>query len=140
MELQIDLATSQTNIFDLDGHGKIPLLSPLEGSDGKFYIVNGAGGTNGLGNIIALDYGLAPPAPSITTFYPTSAPAGAVVTILGAWFVNVKSVALNGQSVPFAAASSGAITFRIPETATSGAITVTTANGVSASADALTVR
>jgi uncharacterized repeat protein (TIGR03803 family) len=140
VELQIDLAASQTNIFDLDGHGKIPLLSPLEGSDGKFYVVNGGGGTNGSGNVIALDYGLAPPAPGITAFYPTTAPAGTLVTILGAWFVNVKSVALNGRSVPFTAVSSGAIAFRIPATATTGPVTVTTANGVGGSADALTVR
>ena len=129
VELQMDLATQQTNFFNLSGYGASPVLSPLEGSDGKLYIVNSGGGTNGLGNILTLDYGIAPPAPRIAAIQPTSGSVGTIVTIGGAFFVGVESVTLNGQAVPFRTAASSYIDFVVPTGATSGAIIVTTAAG-----------
>ena len=91
VELQLDVATQQTQFFDLSPYGQEPVLSPLEGSDGKLYIVNNGGGKFGLGSILTLDYGLAPPAPRIAAVRPASGTIGTLVTIGGAFFVGVKA-------------------------------------------------
>src|ERR1017187_2950141 len=140
LELQIDPAKRQVHFFDLGPYGMWPVLSPLEASDGKLYIVNNGGGKYGLGNILTLDYALAPPRPRIATFQPASGGVGTVVTIRGALFVGVQSVTLNGQAAPFRTMASGFIAFSVPSGATSGAIGVTTANGTATSASTFTVQ
>jgi hypothetical protein len=140
VELQLDLATQQTHFFDLGAYGQFPVLSPLEASDGKLYIANNGGGKYGLGNVLTLDYGLAPPAPRIAAFQPTSGSAGTIVTIGGAFFVGTTSVTLNGQAVPFRTMASTFIDFAVPPGATSGPIGVTTAAGTATIAETFTVQ
>jgi uncharacterized repeat protein (TIGR03803 family) len=139
VEIQMDLATQTTTFFDLKAYGEEPVLSPLEGSDGRLYIVNNGGGTDGLGNVLALDYGLAPPLPVIGAFQPTSGSAGTAVTVGGNYFVGVTAVTLNGNAVPFKVMSSGYLVFKVPAGATGGAISVTTANGTGTSVGTFTV-
>jgi uncharacterized repeat protein (TIGR03803 family) len=139
VELQLDPAAQQTHFFDLGPYGEEPVLSPLEASDGKLYIVNNGGGKYGLGNILTLDYGLKPPAPRIAAFRPASGSAGTNVTIGGALYVGVTSVTLNGLAVSFRNKGSSFIDFAVPPGATSGVITVTTAAGTATSADPFTV-
>ncbi len=70
------------------------------------------------------------PAPRVSSFSPTSAPAGAVVTIGGANFTGVSSVSFGGVATTgFTVFSSTQITAIVPVGAIGGAISVTTPGG-----------
>jgi len=140
VELRMDVATQQTQFLDLDPYGSTPVLAPLEGADGKLYIVNNGGGVTGLGNVLTLDYGIAPPAPLLGGFVPSSGSAGTAVVIGGNFFVGVTSVALNGKAVPYRVRSSSVIDFVIPSGAASGTISVSTPNGTVTSSGTFTVQ
>jgi uncharacterized repeat protein (TIGR03803 family) len=140
VELQLNVLTQHTNFFDLGPYGQMPVLNPLEGTDGKIYIANNGGGQYGLGNILALDYGLASPAPKIASVQPSSGAAGTTVAIHGAFFVNVKAVRLNGRSVPFQVVSSSLIRFVVPAGAKSGNIEITAAGGIWIDVNGFTVQ
>ena len=73
--------------------------------------------------------------PTITSFTPTSGPAGTVVTISGNYFTNATQVTFNGTVAPgFVVNSATLITVTVPAGATSGPITVTSAVGSGTSA------
>jgi YD repeat-containing protein len=85
--------------------------------------------------------------PSITSFSPTSGPAGTSVTISGNWFNGLKelnSVAFNNRfgtvtAVTVSSGSSSTMTAVVPEGATSGPISVATPEGEAASSSIFTV-
>ena len=78
--------------------------------------------------------------PSITTFTPTSGPAGTVVTITGTNFTGATAVTFNGLAATiFAVDSPTQITATVPAGATTGPIAVTTPVGFNSSADNFTV-
>lgn len=81
-------------------------------------------------------------APTITSFTPASGAVGTSVTITGtnfdaATFNNI--VKLNGFQVSVTAATATSLTVTVPETATNGVFTVTTAGGTATSATNFTV-
>jgi hypothetical protein len=77
---------------------------------------------------------VATPAPTIASFTPTSGPVGTTVTISGTNFTGASAVAFNGVSATkFTAMSSTQITAMVPNGATSGPVTVTTAGGTATS-------
>jgi hypothetical protein len=79
-------------------------------------------------------------APVISGFSPASGPIGSSVTITGANFVSVNSVAINGVAVVSPVVNSAAqITATVPAAATTGPISVTTASGTAQSASNFTV-
>lgn len=86
-------------------------------------------------NISKTDFEIAPMAigPAITGFYPTSGTSGTVVTLTGANFTGATSVLINGVSMPFTVISATSISFTVPVGATSGPITVVTAQGTGVS-------
>ena len=75
------------------------------------------------------------PAPTISSFTPTSGPPGTKVTISGANFTGATAVAFNGAAASYTVDSDAQITATVPSGATSGPITVTTANGTATSAN-----
>jgi uncharacterized repeat protein (TIGR03803 family) len=72
--------------------------------------------------------------PKITTFSPTSAAVGAVVTISGQIFTGATSVTFGGvQATSFTVNSDSQITATVPTAAQTGKITVTTPSGTATS-------
>src|SRR5207244_5841655 len=79
------------------------------------------------------------PPPTITSFSPTSGPAGTSVTITGTNFTGVTSVTINGVAASFTVNSSTSIATTLPNGATTGPISVTTSGGTAISASNFTV-
>jgi hypothetical protein len=71
--------------------------------------------------------------PKIDTFTPTAGTVGTSVTINGANFLNVTAVRFNGTSTTFNVVSDQQITTTVPLGATTGVISVTTADGTATS-------
>ncbi len=96
---------------------------------------NGAQGTFVLTTTCA-----APPAPTITSFTPTSGPVGTTVTITGTNLGGVTGVSFNGTAaVTFAGVSATSATAVVPTGATTGPISLTTPNGTATSSTNFTV-
>jgi large repetitive protein len=78
-------------------------------------------------------------AATIESFSPGSGAPGAYVTLAGRNFTGTTSVKFNGVSASFSVASDTQLYAAVPSAATSGPISVTTANGTVTSATAFTV-
>jgi len=82
----------------------------------------------------------APATTTITSFAPTSAPVGTVVTLTGTGFTGATAVAFNGTTTAiFVVVSATQITAEVPSGATTGTIAVTTPGGTGTSATSFTV-
>ncbi len=79
------------------------------------------------------------PAPSISSFSPTSGGVGTTVTINGANFTGASAVRFNGQSASFSVISSSQISASVPNCSSTGAISVVTAGGTATSSGSFTV-
>ena len=79
------------------------------------------------------------PAPTISSFSPTSGGVGTSVSISGTNFTGATSVKFNGQSASFSVASSTSISATVPNCSSSGTISVTTAGGTATSGGTFSV-
>lgn len=79
------------------------------------------------------------PAPTISSFSPTSGPVGTNVSITGSNFTFASAVKFNGTSASFAVNSGTSITATVPAGATTGTISVTTPGGTGTSSSSFTV-
>jgi len=79
------------------------------------------------------------PAPTVSSFTPTSGPAGTSVTITGSGFTGATAVTFNGTAATFTVNSGTQITATVPTGATTGRIAVTTPAGTGASTSSFTV-
>jgi len=77
--------------------------------------------------------------PTITSFAPTSGPAGTSVVINGTGFSGAVSVKFNGTNASFTVNSSTQITAVVPTSASSGLIAVTNSSGTGVSSAGFTV-
>ena len=77
--------------------------------------------------------------PVISSFSPTSGPAGTTVSIYGNHFTGTTSVRFGSTSASFAVNTDNKITATVPSSATSGKIQVTTPGGTAESAGTFTV-
>lgn len=99
----------------------------------------GATYASGLSNAASFTMPFAPlptPPPFISGFSPSSGLEGVSVVITGTDFdstIGSNTVKLNGQTVAVTAASATSLTFTVPSGATSGRISVQTANGIAVS-------
>ena len=96
-------------------------------------------GTGSPNRLLHSLWGTGTPAPSISSFTPTSGGVGTVVRVNGANFSGASSVRFNGQSASFSVVSSAAIDATVPNCSSSGTISVTTAGGTATSSGAFTV-
>jgi uncharacterized protein (TIGR03437 family) len=80
------------------------------------------------------------PAPTITSFSPTSGNVGKGILIKGRNFSGATTVKFNGTTASFTVSSATQITATVPAGATTGKITVTTPSGTGTSANNFTVR
>jgi hypothetical protein len=79
------------------------------------------------------------PAPTVSTFFPTSGFPGTTVTVTGAGFAGATSVTLGGVAATFAVISDAEITAAVPTGAASGPVTVTGPDGAGTSVSSFTV-
>jgi len=79
------------------------------------------------------------PAPTISSFSPTSGGVGTTVSIGGTNFTGATSVKFNGQSASFSVISSTSISASVPNCSSSGQISVTTAGGTGTSSGSFSV-
>jgi hypothetical protein len=80
-----------------------------------------------------------PPAPTISSFAPTTGQVGTPVTLIGTNFTGTTAVAFNGTAATFTVSSATQISTTVPTAATTGKVTVATAGGTATSASNFTV-
>lgn len=78
--------------------------------------------------------------PTVTGLSPAAGTAGTPVIITGTNLTGATNVSFNGAAASFTVSSPTSISATVPATATTGAVTVTTAGGTGSSATAFTVR
>jgi len=105
-----------------DGNSPAPLV---QHTDGMLYGETTSGGKYGKGIVYSVDAGL----PPFVTYLPVYGRAGALVQILGQGFTDTSEVFFNGTPATFKLVYPTYIRATVPDGATSGPITVTTANG-----------
>ncbi|HET6386077.1 MAG TPA: IPT/TIG domain-containing protein, partial [Armatimonadota bacterium] len=79
------------------------------------------------------------PAPMITSFTPTSGLPGTVVSLTGTGFSTVTSAAVNGVNASFQIHTDSSMNVTVPNSATTGPISVTNPGGTATSATNFTV-
>ncbi len=140
-----DLATHQlTQVYQLDpggSQGKCACML-VEGMDGKLYGVAPYGGSYpGYGTVFTLNIGLPKPKPAVTGLYPPSGPVGQQVILWGNYLLGATSVSFNGApAITFSATTVQSVSATVPAGATSGPVTVTTANGSFTTTTSFTVQ
>ncbi|MGZ5442570.1 MAG: S8 family serine peptidase [Thermoanaerobaculia bacterium] len=103
------------------------ITSPGTGSPNRLLYTGFIGGGGGT------------PAPTISSFTPTSGGVGTSVTISGSNFTGATSVSFNNQSASFTVNSSSSITASVPNCSSSGQVRVTTAGGTATSSGSFSV-
>jgi IPT/TIG domain-containing protein len=118
----------QLNPNGTQGRCYCPLV---QGMDGKLYGVATLGGNYpGIGAVFSLDLGLPKPKPVVSATYPAAGPVGQKVILWGNNLLGATSVTFNGvraASTLVTSAQSAKVT--VPAGATTGPVTITTANG-----------
>jgi hypothetical protein len=128
-----DLATHaltlayQMNLNNLQG-GCAP-CNFIQGMDGKLYGTAPGGGPGG-GAVFSLDFGLPQPKPSVAQLAPSSGTVGQQILLWGGHLLGAASVTFNGvPAAAFQVNSTQAVVATVPAGATTGPVTITTANG-----------
>ncbi|MFQ5637814.1 MAG: IPT/TIG domain-containing protein [bacterium] len=120
--------------FTVDSDTVIKATVPSGATTGKISVTSG----NGAG-LSASDF-IITPTPVITSFSPPAGPVGSDVTVAGNHFNGATAVAFNGvAAAQFTVDSNTQITATVPNGATTGKISVTSAGGAATSASDFTI-
>lgn len=107
----------------LDTQHKLQVVVPMNAGPGSQYIT--VFNPNGKDSVqFNVDY-----SPVVTSFSPSAAKSGDLVTVSGVRFTGASSVKLGSTSTSFTVVNDSTITFTVPNGAVSGAISVTTSYG-----------
>jgi len=114
----------------------------VEGMDGKLYGVTPIGGAYpGIGCVFSIDFGLPKPLPVVSGLYPSSGPVSQTVTLWGNYLLGATSVAFNGVlATDVLVTSVHSVRVTVPAEATTGPVSVTTANGSFTTTKSFTVQ
>jgi hypothetical protein len=111
----------------------------MQGMDGKLYGTAGIGGPGG-GAVFSLDFGLPPPPPTVSALVPSSGAVGQQVLLFGSHLLGATSVTFNGVEASAVQVNSAqAVVATVPAGATTGPVTITTANGSHTAKESFTV-
>ena len=113
---------SQTNCRD----GNLPIAGLVQSTNGSLYGATTGGGSGNLGTIYRLSAGLHPFAQTVPPF----GKAGAQIIILGNKLSSTTAVNFNGQPAAFTVVSDTEVMAAVPTGASTGAVTVSTSNGI----------
>jgi len=129
-------------VYQLTGSQGLCACQLIEGMDGKLYFVTTRGGNSpGIGAIFSLDVGLPKPEPVVSGLYPASGPVGQSVILWGNYLLGAKSVTFNGTpATSFRATSVHSVQVTVPLGATTGPVTIATANGSYTTINSFTVQ
>lgn len=120
--------------FNIASDTQITAVVPAATTTGPITI------TSGNGTVITSAIFTVIPAPVITSFTPSQAPIGAIVSISGLNFTGATSVSFNGTlAASFSVVSDTLINATVPTGATSGPITIAGAGGIAVSTTNFTV-
>jgi uncharacterized repeat protein (TIGR03803 family) len=114
--------------FCLEGgcpDGSNPYAALVQDTNGNFYGTAGQGGANFDGTVFSLSVGLG----IFVSLQPASGKVGATIRILGTDLAGTTSVSFNGTPAAFKVVSHSLISATVPESATTGFVTVTTPSG-----------
>src|SRR5205807_474769 len=120
-------------VFTVNSATAIQATVPAGASSGPISVTTPGGTTNSASSFTVVN------PPTITSFAPSSGPAGTSVTISGTNFTGATAVRFNGTSANFTVTSATAIDATVPAGASSGPISVTTPDGTASSASSFTV-
>jgi large repetitive protein len=121
--------------FTVNAQGtRIDTTVPTGATTGKITVTTPGGTATSAAN-----FTVTIPAPTITSFSPTSGRTGAVITITGTAFTGATAVRFGGVRASFVVNSATQITATVPVGAVTGKISVTTAGGTGTSAMNFTV-
>jgi RHS repeat-associated protein len=119
--------------YTVDSDSQVTATVPSGATTGTISLTTPAGSTTSASSFTV------GPAPSITSFTPTSGAVGTSVTINGSNFTGATSVKFNGTSASFTVNTSIKVTATVPSGATTGPISVTSVTGTGTSATSFTV-
>jgi hypothetical protein len=123
--------------FTVASPTSITTTVPAGATDGQVAVVN-PGGTSA--NTAADDFDvISAPTPTVSSFNPTSGPAGTSVVIMGTGFTGASAVRFGGVNSSFTVNNDGQITATVPATADTGAISVVTSGGTGVSSSSFNV-
>jgi hypothetical protein len=117
----------QMNLYNLQG--SCDPCQFVQAMDGKLYGTATIGGPGG-GAVFSLDFGLPQPRPSVAQLAPASGAPGQQILLWGSHLLGATSVTFNGvPAAAFQVNSTQAVMATVPAGATTGPVTITTANG-----------
>jgi hypothetical protein len=131
----VEFDLTHTASFVVNSATQITAIVPATATDGPIEVTAPGGTDASAGNFDVTGA----VCPTITSFTPTSGPAGTSVTITGTNFTGATSVTFNNVTATFTVNSVTQITATVPTTATTGKIKVTTPGGSATSTADFTV-
>jgi len=112
----------------------------IQAMDGKLYGTAAIGGPGG-GAVFSLDFGLPKPKPAVAQLVPESGTSGQRILLWGSHLLGATSVTFNGvPAAAFQVNSTQAVMATVPASATTGPVTITTANGTVTTRQSFTVQ
>jgi uncharacterized repeat protein (TIGR01451 family) len=132
---QVLFSNNRTSVFSVTAATQIRARVPFGATNGPVTVVTTAGSAT-----TTNDFVVTGPAPVIDSFSPAVGAPGAQVQIRGINFTNLLQVKFgNGNATVFSAPASSLVTAQVPNTATTGKITVQTSGGIAVSTNDFTV-
>lgn len=124
--------TSTTN-FLAHNNDVMDVIVPVGASTGPITVINPAGSGTSASDFVV------PSAPSITGFSPTSGLPGTLVHVTGTGFTGTTSVTVNGVPASYLVHTDSTLDLNVPNSATTGPITVVNTKGSATSGSNFTV-